>query len=237
MPAARPAREAGMAERRSRDDRPERHEPAPARPLIEVCGLRKLFPVRAGGISFAKAWITAVDGIDFAVEEGETFGLVGESGCGKSTTARIILRLERATSGSVRFAGRDVATLAGDELRAYRRALQVVFQDPTNSLSPRMRVEEIVGEPLIANEAAPRRVVRERVAHVLREVGLSADALARFPHEFSGGQRQRIAIARALVSGSRCIILDEPVSALDISIRAQILNLLKRLQQQHQLTY
>jgi oligopeptide/dipeptide ABC transporter ATP-binding protein len=210
---------------------------ASARPLIEAQQLRKLFPVNSGLLRGPTTWITAVDGIDFAVDTGETFGLVGESGCGKSTTARLILRLEQPTAGTVQFEGQDIFRLRGDALRAYRRALQVVFQDPTSSLSPRMRVQEIVGEPLIANEAAPRRVVLERSTAALQEVGLPADALTRFPHEFSGGQRQRIAIARALVSGSRCLVLDEPVSALDISIRAQILNLLKRLQQQHQLTY
>ena len=208
-----------------------------SRPLIEADHLRKLFPVRRGFFGAPPAWITAVDGIDFSVRTGETFGLVGESGCGKSTTARMILRLERPTSGTIRFDGQDIFALQGEGLHAYRRALQVVFQDPTSALSPRMRVQEIVGEPLIGNEAAPRRVVRERAAAALREVGLPPDALFRFPHEFSGGQRQRIAIARALVSGSRCIILDEPVSALDISIRAQILNLLKSLQREHGLTY
>jgi oligopeptide/dipeptide ABC transporter ATP-binding protein len=148
-----------------------------------------------------------------------------------------MLRLERPTAGTICFNGKDVQGLSDRDLRAYRRNLQAVFQDPTSSLSPRMRVQEIVGEPLIANEAPPRKQLRERVAEVLAEVGLPADAALRYPHEFSGGQRQRVAIARALVSGSRCIILDEPVSALDISIRAQILNLLKTLQRRRGLTY
>jgi len=205
--------------------------------LIEASRLRKHFPAYKALFATSAAPVKAVDGIDFVVRAGETFGLVGESGCGKSTTSRLLLRLEDPTSGVVRFGGRDIATLSGEALRSYRRALQAVFQDPTTSLSPRMRVTEIVGEPIIANEDLPHAEVHARVAAVLAEVGLPADAGSRYPHEFSGGQRQRIAIARALVSGSRCIILDEPVSALDISIRAQILKLLKALQQRHGLTY
>jgi oligopeptide transport system ATP-binding protein len=205
--------------------------------LIEASQLRKHFPVHRALLGTPGTAIKAVDGVDFVVRAGETFGLVGESGCGKSTTSRQLLRLENATSGVVRFEGHDIAKLAGDALRRFRRALQAVFQDPTTSLSPRMRVADIVGEPIIANEKLPRREVRARVAAVLEEVGLPVDAGSRYPHEFSGGQRQRIAIARALVSGSRCIILDEPVSALDISIRAQILKLLKTLQERHGLTY
>jgi peptide/nickel transport system ATP-binding protein len=205
--------------------------------LIEASQLRKHFPVHKTLLGGSTTAIKAVDGVSFVVRAGETFGLVGESGCGKSTTSRLLLRLEHPTSGVIRFEGKDIATLSGEALRAYRRALQAVFQDPTTSLSPRMRVMEIVGEPIIANENLSRGDVRARVLSVLTEVGLPADAGSRYPHEFSGGQRQRIAIARALVSGSRCIILDEPVSALDISIRAQILKLLKTLQERHGLTY
>jgi len=209
----------------------------PGAVLIEASRLRKHFPAHKTLFGTAPAMIKAVDGVDFAVRAGETFGLVGESGCGKSTTSRLLLRLDHPTSGVVRFEGNDIASLSGEGLRSYRRALQAVFQDPTASLSPRMRVMEIVGEPIIANENLRGKDVRARVAAVLAEVGLPADAGSRYPHEFSGGQRQRIAIARALVSGSRCIILDEPVSALDISIRAQILKLLKTLQERHGLTY
>jgi oligopeptide/dipeptide ABC transporter ATP-binding protein len=205
--------------------------------LLEARQVRKYFPIHAGLFNTTTATIKAVDGIDFVVRKGETFGLVGESGCGKSTTSRLLLRLEAPTSGEILFDGKDIASLARTELQTYRRALQAVFQDPTTSLSPRMRVLEIVGEPVIANEDVPRREMRARVTAVLNEVGLPPDTGSRYPHEFSGGQRQRIAIARALVSGSRCIILDEPVSALDISIRAQILKLLKTLQQRHGLTY
>jgi oligopeptide transport system ATP-binding protein len=206
--------------------------------LIEVRQLRKHFPIHAGLLRTTTSAIKAVDGVDFDVRNGETFGLVGESGCGKSTTARLLLRLEAPSSGVIRFDGQDISNLDGAELRTFRRALQAVFQDPTTSLSPRMRVAEIVGEPLIANaKRLSRRERRKRVEGVLSEVGLPSDAATRYPHEFSGGQRQRIAIARALVSGSRCIILDEPVSALDISIRAQILKLLRTLQQRHGLTY
>ena len=210
---------------------------APGKVLIEVSQLRKHFPVQKTLLGASTATIKAVDGVDFVVSEGETFGLVGESGCGKSTTARLLLRLEDPSSGVIRFEGKDIGALSGEALRSYRRGLQAVFQDPATSLSPRMRVMEIVGEPIIANENLPRREVRARVAAVLTEVGLPADAGSRYPHEFSGGQRQRVAVARALVSGSRCIILDEPVSALDISIRAQILKLLKTLQDRHGLTY
>jgi oligopeptide transport system ATP-binding protein len=205
--------------------------------LIEVRGLKKYFPVRNAIFGAPLWWIKAVDGIDFTVRKGETFGLVGESGCGKTTTSRMILRLERPTVGTILVEGRDIGAISGDELRAYRRSLQAVFQDPTSSLNPRMRVEEIVGEPLIANDSAPVNVVKARVAQVLSEVGLPQTSALLYPHEFSGGQRQRIAIARSLVSGSNCIILDEPVSALDISIRAQILNLLKELQHRRGLTY
>ena len=205
--------------------------------LIEIRQLRKHFPLGKSLLGRSSGAIRAVDGVDFDVRTGETFGLVGESGCGKSTTAKLILRLEEPTSGTIRFDGQDLESMAGDDLRAYRRALQAVFQDPASSLSPRMRVAEIVGEPLIGNGSYARRDVRARVGTVLREVGLPVDSGARFPHEFSGGQRQRIAVARALVAGSRCIILDEPVSSLDISVRAQILNLLKSLQREHQLTF
>ena len=205
--------------------------------LVEASQLRKHFPLRKTLLGGSTATIKAVDGVDFLVREGETFGLVGESGCGKSTTARLLLRLEHPTSGVIRFQGKDIASLAGDDLRAYRRAIQAVFQDPTTSLSPRMRIMEIVGEPIIANENLAMRDVRARVDAALAEVGLPPDAGSRYPHEFSGGQRQRIAIARALVHGSRCVILDEPVSALDLSIRAQILKLLRTLQRRHGLTY
>jgi oligopeptide/dipeptide ABC transporter ATP-binding protein len=205
--------------------------------LIEVRGLRKYFPFRRSLFGRSREAIRAVDGVDFAVYRGDTFGLVGESGCGKTTASRLILGLEQPTSGSILFDARDISRLDREGRRAFRGKLQAVFQDPASSLSPRMRVWEIVGEPMIANDTAPQRAVRERVAEVLQEVGLPADAASRYPHEFSGGQRQRIAIARALVSGSQCIILDEPVSALDVSIRAQILNLLKKLQRQHGLTY
>jgi oligopeptide/dipeptide ABC transporter ATP-binding protein len=201
---------------------------APGRPrgrgsdvLIEIRQLRKHFPLGTSLLGRSSGAIRAVDGVDFDVRTGETFGLVGESGCGKSTTAKLILRLEEPTSGTIRFDGQDLESMAGDDLRAYRRALQAVFQDPASSLSPRMRVAEIVGEPMIGSGSYARRDVRARVGTVLREVG----------------QRQRIAIARALVAGSRCVILDEPVSSLDISIRAQILNLLKALQRRHQLTF
>ena len=206
--------------------------------LIEGCGLKKYFPVTKGVITErVVAWIKAVDGIDFTVRRGETFGLVGESGCGKTTTLKCILLLERPTGGSVLFEGKDVFSLKGDGLKEYRRSLQVVFQDPTSALNPRMRVEEIVSEPIIAQGKVCKNIIKERVVEVLAAVGLSEENASLYPHEFSGGQRQRIAIARALAPHPKCIILDEPVSALDVSIRAQIMNLLKDIQSQLGLTY
>jgi peptide/nickel transport system ATP-binding protein len=181
--------------------------------------------------------VRAVDGVSFEIGAGETFGLVGESGCGKTTLGRVVLRLVPATSGSVHFAGKDLLALGRRELRATRRELQVVFQDPYSSLDPRMRVEEIVGEGLTAHRIARGAARRERVRALLTRVGLPADALDRLPHEFSAGQRQRIGIARALALTPRLVVLDEPVSALDLSVRAHIVNLLMDLREELSLAY
>jgi oligopeptide transport system ATP-binding protein len=206
--------------------------------LLDVDDLKKYFPVTKG-LVFTKVvgWVKAVDGVSFAVQEGETFSLVGESGCGKTTTAKVVLRLEKPTAGSVRFRGHDVAELAGERLHDYRASVQALFQDPYGSLNPRMRVSTIVGEPLVVNTRMPKQAIHERVQELLRLVGLHPRAANLYPHEFSGGQRQRIALARALALNPRLIVLDEPVSALDVSIRAQIMNLLKDLQQQLRLAY
>jgi oligopeptide/dipeptide ABC transporter ATP-binding protein len=199
-------------------------------PLLEAEGLAKYFPSVSGVFPRRVAWVKAVDGVDFTVAPGETLGVIGESGCGKTTTAKLILLQETPSAGTIRFDGRDVAGFAGAELMRYRREVQVVFQDPYSSLSPRMRVGEIIAEPLQIHTDLPRRQQQERVAEVLELVGLRPEVARLFPHEFSGGQRQRIAIARALVTETRLIVLDEPVSALDVSIRAQIINQLEELQ-------
>ena len=206
--------------------------------LLELRNLQKYFPVMKGVI-FQKpiGWVKAVDGVSYTIGTGETLGLVGESGCGKTTTSKLILLLEKPTAGAIIFRGRDLQSLERDDLKTYRRGVQAVFQDPFSSLNPRIRVGDIIAEPVLVNEALPKAQMRERVQELLRLVGLNPSASNLFPHEFSGGQRQRIAIARALSLNPSLIVLDEPVSALDVSIRAQIMNLLQDLQQQFGLSY
>ncbi|PYN95673.1 MAG: peptide ABC transporter substrate-binding protein, partial [Candidatus Rokuibacteriota bacterium] len=207
-------------------------------PVLRVQGLTKHFPVTEGLLWMKVVGaVKAVDGISFSVQQGETLAIVGESGCGKTTTARLILKLEEPTSGHVFVDGKDVHALAGQELRDYRTMVQAVFQDPWSSLSPRMRVRDIVAEPLVINRSVPAAEVKERVAAMLSRVGLRPQQAALYPHEFSGGQRQRVAVASALVSDPKLIILDEPVSALDVSIRAQIMNLLVDLQREYGVSY
>jgi oligopeptide/dipeptide ABC transporter ATP-binding protein len=207
-------------------------------PLIRVDDVTKHFPVTRG-VLFAKTTgaVRAVDGISFTIGREETMALVGESGCGKTTTARLLLRLEKPTTGRVLLDGHDVHALQGAPLRDFRSRVQAVFQDPWSSLNPRLRVRDTIAEALLVNQGASRAQARRRVMEVLEQVGLPAEAAGRYPHEFSGGQRQRIALASALASDPELIILDEPVSALDVSIRAQIMNLLKDLQAQRKLAY
>jgi len=204
---------------------------------LQAIGLEKHFPVIRGLGLRARGWIRAVDGVSVEVAEGETLGIVGESGSGKTTLARLFLLLERPTAGALLFDGVHVRDFGRAELARYRRAVQAVFQDPYSSLNPRMRVEDIVAEPLPPGDGASRAEVRERVGGVLELVGLRRSSAALYPHEFSGGQRQRIAIARALFTYPKFIMLDEPVSALDVSIRAQILNLLRALRDRLGLAY
>ena len=209
-----------------------------AEPLLEARDLRKYFPVSSGGLfGRVKGYVKAVDGVNFSVYPGETLGVVGESGCGKTTTSKLVLTQEAPTSGSLIFKGKDVGQLRGRELKEYRQAVQVVFQDPFSSLSPRMRVGDIISEPLEVHSMMSRQGIKNRVGEVLELVGLPADTARLFPHEFSGGQRQRIAIARALATNAELIVLDEPVSALDVSIRAHILTLLEELQRELGMSY
>src|SRR5213080_3908910 len=207
-------------------------------PLLEVQHLRVHFPVQHGLFSRVRDHVKAVDGVSFTIDAGETLGLVGESGCGKTTLGRAIVRLVQPTSGTIRFEGEDLAVMTRAELRVRRRKLQIIFQDPYGSLNPRMIIEDIVGEALdIHRLARTREERRERIAGLLQAVGLDRDYAARYPHEFSGGQRQRIGIARALAVQPKLIVCDEPVSALDVSIQAQVINLLEDLQQKFGLTY
>jgi oligopeptide transport system ATP-binding protein len=205
--------------------------------LLEVKDLRKHFPIKTGLLKRTTGHVYAVDGVSFSIEEGETLGLVGESGCGKSTTGRVLLRLLSATAGSVTFDGKDIMSASRGDMKRLRRNMQIVFQDPYASLNPRMRVKNIIGEPLRIHGIGTEATRRRRVAELLEIVGLTAEHGERYPHEFSGGQRQRIGVARALALNPRLIICDEPVSALDVSIQAQMINLLEDLQDELKLTY
>jgi oligopeptide/dipeptide ABC transporter ATP-binding protein len=206
-------------------------------PLVETHDLKQHFPVRKGVFRTIAGYVRAVDGISFAIAEGETLGLVGESGCGKTTAGRTLLKLYKRTSGQIRFEGRDITELAGGELRSLRRHMQIVFQDPYGSLNPRMTVRGIIEEGLIVHGIGNRRQRLDRVVEVLEQTGLDRRYINRYPHEFSGGQRQRISIARALALKPRFIVLDEPISALDVSIQSQIINLLVELREELKLTY
>ncbi|MDL1911756.1 ATP-binding cassette domain-containing protein [Chloroflexi bacterium CFX6] len=205
--------------------------------LLQVDDLVMHFPIFRGVIQRQVGAVRAVDGVSFDIRRGETLGLVGESGCGKSTTGRAILQLYRPTSGAVHFEGVDLVHLKGEELRRMRRKMQMIFQDPYASLNPRMTIADIVGEPLIVHNVATGREVEERVQHLLELVNLNPSFASRYPHEFSGGQRQRIGVARALALQPSFIICDEPISALDVSIQAQVINLLEELQDEFNLTY
>ena len=205
--------------------------------LLTVKDLRKHFPITGGLAGKITGYVKAVEDVSIEIAENEVLGLVGESGCGKTTVGRCILRLIEPTSGSIEFQGRDFLALKGEELRKERRHMQIVFQDPLSALNPRMTVRSIVGEPFVIHNIAKGQELEERVATLLDDVGLNKSHLNRYPHEFSGGQRQRIGIARALALKPRLIVADEPVSALDVSVQAQIINLLTELKEKHSLSY
>ncbi|MBI3299137.1 MAG: dipeptide ABC transporter ATP-binding protein [Elusimicrobia bacterium] len=206
-------------------------------PLLEVEGLKKHFPVRSGLFRKVTGWVHAVNGVSFTLRTGDTLGLVGESGCGKSTLGRTLIRLYEPTEGALRFEGRDIAKATSRELMPVRREMAMIFQDPYASLNPRMTVEDVVAAPMRAHGVGTTAERRARVAELLEVVGLRAGAASRYPHEFSGGQRQRVGIARALVLSPKLVIADEAVSALDVSIRAQVVNLMMRLKERFKLTY
>ncbi len=206
--------------------------------LLEVRDIVKHYPVTRGFLQRTAGWVRAVDGVSFSIEQGKTLSLVGESGAGKTTIAKAILLLERLTSGSILFEGKDVYTYSNAQLKTnYKPKVQSVQQNPWSSMDPRMRVQEVVGEPLIVNTKLRKKELNKKIAELLEQVGIGAEGMVRYPHEFSGGQRQRIAVARALALHPNLLVLDEPVSALDVSIRAQIMNLLKDLQKQYNLSY
>jgi peptide/nickel transport system ATP-binding protein len=206
-------------------------------PVLEVAGLKKHFPLEKGIFGRAAGHVFAVDGVSFAIAEGETLGLVGESGCGKSTVARAVVRLVEPTAGSIRLNGSDITHLGKADMRPHRREMQIIFQDPFASLNPRMSAGAVVGEPLLVHGVAKGRELQERVAELLQQVGLRPGQMRAYPHEFSGGQRQRVCIARALALNPKLIVGDEPVSALDVSIQAQVINLMVDLQQEKRLSY
>ena len=205
--------------------------------VLEVCDLKKYFPIRRGLLQRSRGTVFAVDGVSFTIEPGETLGLVGESGCGKSTVGRAVTRLIEPTAGNIRISGKDISALSKTELRPYRREMQIIFQDPFSSLDPRMTAGDIVAEPLRVHKVASGRAVRDRVAALFERVGLRRAQMDNYPHQFSGGQRQRIGIARALALQPKLIVGDEPVSALDVSIQAQVLNLMMDLQRELKLAY
>ncbi|OPY11063.1 MAG: Oligopeptide transport ATP-binding protein OppF [Syntrophaceae bacterium PtaB.Bin038] len=205
--------------------------------LLDIRGVRKHFPVKGGPLGSRRAVVKAVDGVDLAVYRGETLGLVGESGCGKTTLGRLVVRLESPTEGEILFEGENILGYGKEKLKAFRREVQMIFQDPYSSLNPRRSAGSTIGEPLLVHGVSSGRERDEEVARLMEKVGLTREQMGRYPHEFSGGQRQRIGIARALALRPKLIIADEPVSALDVSIQAQILNLLRSLQREFDLTY
>lgn len=205
--------------------------------IVEAQGAKKYYPIRKGLLSRVSAVVKAVDGVDLAITRGITMGLVGESGCGKTTLGRILIRLETPTEGNIYYDGREISNYKKSEIRLLRREMQIVFQDPYSSLDPRKTVESLVGEPLIIHKMGSKAERQEKILQLIQDVGLRPGHLKRYPHEFSGGQRQRIGIARALSLNPKFIICDEPVSALDVSVQAQVINLLKKIQEKYNLSY